>query len=54
MRRIRWPVAVAAALLLSGGSIQAAHDGLTGAAAALLVLGAVLLGAWLVMESRDR
>lgn len=53
MSRVRWPVAVAAALLLSAGSIQAAREGLNGIAAALLVLGAVLLGAWIVFLGRD-
>ena len=53
MSRVRWPVAVAAALLLCAGSIQAAREGLDGAAAALLVLGAVSLGAWIVLQGKD-
>lgn len=53
MRRIRWPVAVAAALLLCGGSIQAAREDLPGAAIALIVLGAAMLGAWIVLQGRD-
>ena len=53
MRGIRWPIGVAAGLLLSAGSIQAAREGLDGAAAALLVLGAAMLGGWLVLQGRD-
>lgn len=53
MRRIRWPVAVAAGLLLCAGSIQAAREELPGAAIALVVLGAAMLGAWIAMQGKD-
>ena len=53
MKRIRWPVAVGAALLLCAGSIQAAREDLPGAAIALIVLGAALLGAWITLQGKD-